>query len=51
MLPNQRFGENNHLQHRSPSSMSISTLISNARVTDYGGWGGPQQEVALCNSS
>ncbi|KAE9622317.1 hypothetical protein Lal_00036975 [Lupinus albus] len=44
MLSNQGFGDFDRLQHRSPSPMASSNLMSNATGTGLGGWNSRQQE-------
>ncbi|XP_019412933.1 PREDICTED: KH domain-containing protein At2g38610-like [Lupinus angustifolius] len=44
MLSNQGFGDFDRLQHRSPSPMASSNIMSNATGTGLGGWNSLQQE-------
>jgi protein quaking len=45
MLSNQGFGDFDRLQHRSPSPMASSNLMSNVSGTGMGAWNSLQQEV------
>ena len=45
MIPNQGFGDFDRLQHRSPSPMASSNLMSSVTGTGLGGWNGLPQEV------
>lgn len=45
MLPSQGFGDFDRRQHRSPSPMASSNLVSNIHGGGYGGWNGLHQEV------
>ncbi|CAJ2671047.1 unnamed protein product [Trifolium pratense] len=47
MLSNQGFGDFDRLQHRSPSPMASSNLMSNVSGTGMGAWNSLQQE-RLC---
>lgn len=44
MISNQGFGDFDRLQHRSPSPMASSNLMSNVAGTGLGGWNGLPQE-------
>ncbi|KAK9734198.1 hypothetical protein RND81_04G122100 [Saponaria officinalis] len=44
MLPNQGFGDFDRRQHRSPSPMASSNLVSSLHGGGYGGWNGMHQE-------
>lgn len=46
MISNQGFGDFDRLQHRSPSPMASSNLMSNVSGTGLGGWKGLPQEVS-----
>ncbi|XP_047322902.1 KH domain-containing protein At2g38610-like [Impatiens glandulifera] len=48
MVPNQAFGDLDRLQHRSPSPMASSNIISNAARNVMGGWNGglPQERMS-----
>lgn len=45
MLPSQGFGDFDRRQHRSPSPMASTNIVSNIHGGGYGGWNGLHQEV------
>lgn len=47
MISNQGFGDFDRLQHRSPSPMASSNLMSSVAGTALGGWNGIPQEVIM----